>query len=211
MTCDDIRLLLGQVSFISKVFMICPIDCKKFALSSCSVLQKTWKDNLVQKRPLLWGINWDNTCRSINHQTKNPNRQRQPIMANWNEKIGYKIVVVNTRGCPSIQIRSKQTVSVEPYLHSIQFTTSRWKNHKNWQESHASWPTNLKKVINRETAPAKEWGHKENPLPNHHSQYNSLADTLHHCFVRYPPLGVCLNPRCSWCLIAFEELIWSSA
>ena len=98
MTCDDIRLLLGQVSFISKVFMICPIDCKKFVLSSCSVMQKTWKDNLVQQRPLLWGINWDNTCRSINHQTKNPNRQRQPIMANWNEKIGYKVVVVNTSG-----------------------------------------------------------------------------------------------------------------
>jgi hypothetical protein len=34
-------------------------------------------------------------------QKKNPNRQRQPIMANRNEKIGHKVVILNTSGCCS--------------------------------------------------------------------------------------------------------------
>ena len=52
MTCDDMHLLLGQASFI-KVFMICPINFKKFELSSCSVVKMTWKDILVLQQPLL--------------------------------------------------------------------------------------------------------------------------------------------------------------
>ena len=90
MTCNDIHLLLGQASFI-RVFMICPNDCKKFAQSSCSVTKKIWKDMLVQKQHLLWGINSNNKCPNIYQQKKNPNCQRQPIMANQNEKIGYKV------------------------------------------------------------------------------------------------------------------------
>ena len=38
------------------------------------------------------------------------------------------------------QIRSRWTVSVPPHLHSIQYTTSRWKNHRNWQETHVDRP-----------------------------------------------------------------------
>ena len=52
MTCDDMHLLLGQASFI-KVFMICPINNKKFSLIYFYVTKTTWKDILVQQQPLL--------------------------------------------------------------------------------------------------------------------------------------------------------------
>ena len=44
MTCNDMHLLLGQASF-TRVSMLCPINRKKLAPSSCSGVTKTiWKD-----------------------------------------------------------------------------------------------------------------------------------------------------------------------